>query len=359
MKKLIQILFLMNFSYLFFAIDFIKIPSTEKYNIGNNKFIYYEDYYKNNPTIKKYYCKEQDIKLSEFFISEYEITVKEVKNFIHQTDYPFSFYRDNYWTEFINNKLNENNSCALLNLYESLMFIQWYSLKKGKEYRLPSNAEWEYAAIHNNKAKLPYGNPTGIFKDFYVETWRYEIPVFIPESDCSGFGMKGVLGGSEIVLDNFSDEMYEKIDKLHENPLIFEDTSCSTIRSGDINYNQRDFSDRFGLYFHNHIFFNSIYGNEIRLVYAPDTIFNKGRLDECIWFQNRGFVKETAEIYLRPDTSEKKNILKEAQEVLILFKSTDNLYYRCYYKTDGNWNAGWILASQVSITNIPWYINPL
>jgi formylglycine-generating enzyme len=52
--------------------------------------------------------------------------------------------------------------------FDAVKFCEWLSQKDGKTYRLPTEAEWEYAARGADSRKYPWGNQTGpgVFANF-------------------------------------------------------------------------------------------------------------------------------------------------------------------------------------------------
>ena len=52
---------------------------------------------------------------------------------------------------------NENHPVIYVNSREAEKFCQWLSAREGKKYRLPSEAEWEYAARGTENLTFPWG----------------------------------------------------------------------------------------------------------------------------------------------------------------------------------------------------------
>lgn len=125
--------------------------------------------------------------------------------------------------------------------YAAETFCQWLSKKTGKKYRLPTEAEWEYAA--RGATETPYffeGNP----KDFSNEGfWRkffdaktegikdYVIYGNISKNKtqepslvkANPFGLKNMLGNvMEYCADKYSPDAYSKVGDNATNPLVTE-----------------------------------------------------------------------------------------------------------------------------------------
>lgn len=123
--------------------------------------------------------------------------------------------------------------------YAAETFCQWLSLKTGKKYRLPTEAEWEYAARGGTETAYFFeGNPKD-FSDFGF--WR---KFFSPSTDvissyviynknsqnrtqepakvqANPFGLKNMLGNVlEFCADKYDAEAYSKTSNTVTDPLV-------------------------------------------------------------------------------------------------------------------------------------------
>jgi formylglycine-generating enzyme required for sulfatase activity len=125
--------------------------------------------------------------------------------------------------------------------YAAETFCQWLSKETGKKYRLPTEAEWEYAA--RGKTETPYffdGNPKSFSNQNFVR--KFISPATEPISSYvvygntsknrtqepsslkpNTFGLKNMLGNvMEYCADKYDPKAYGKADKNVKNPLVTE-----------------------------------------------------------------------------------------------------------------------------------------
>ena len=145
---------------------------------------------------------QHQVKVSDFYIAEYEVTVAEFRKFVAATGYQTdaekgegSYIWDGTkwekragvnWRHGISGSLRpqseENHPVVHVSWNDAVAYCKALSAKTGKRYRLPTEAEWEYACragrrtpfntgenLTTNQANYdgnyPYNNnPTGVYR---------------------------------------------------------------------------------------------------------------------------------------------------------------------------------------------------
>jgi len=117
------------------------------------------------------------VSVKTFRLSKYETTVGQFRQFVEATGYQVS---GDCWKLAANgwgtdagpvawdspaNAPTEYHPVMCVSWNDAQAYLAWLSQATGKHYRLPSEAEWEYAAHAGSKARYPFGDdPTAACK---------------------------------------------------------------------------------------------------------------------------------------------------------------------------------------------------
>lgn len=351
--------------------EFIDIPTVNAI-IGNDKFKIAQKSFtgvsgERNEEKIKFFVKEHNVELDNYSIKKYLVTNKEFLEFLNSSRYKTS-YEKKESTEYKKLLNNPNHAVTHITFLEAIAYCQWYSEKTGKLYRLPTSAEWEYAAIANTKNTFPWGNEPKILPSTETNNiviGRENFSVYQIKDDTSVLGMSNLMGGYEYTLDCYDKNFYENSPEV--NPICFIPKNALCIMRGIREYNNlKNDIFTFGLY--------NLRGSSIddydgfsyfRIVEDKGTIFNKNTIDEAVYTPKIAISKDS-KINLLMNAS-KNAITKEYEcvsNVFILFSSTNEKFYRVFFQTYeenilGNicktWKIGWIDSNTVIIVPTKWY----
>ncbi|WP_442484798.1 SUMF1/EgtB/PvdO family nonheme iron enzyme [Aeoliella sp. SH292] len=98
-----------------------------------------------------------------------------------------------------------NQPAVSMSQYAAKQYTKWLSLMSGKFYRLPSEAEWEYACLAGSKAKYAHGDDAETLGDFawYIDNADYELGA-VGTKKPNAWGLSDMHGNAaEWVLDGF------------------------------------------------------------------------------------------------------------------------------------------------------------
>ena len=317
------------------------------------------------------------VSIDSFYISKYEITIKEFYEFINETDYVT--YAKRQWLKWGDNSKHPQtyNSRYMskdffyfpiteVTYIDALEYCRWLSNKTGERFRLPTESEWEYVATSGKQQLYPWGNDYKIIQegklisDFLDIQYDEDIlPVFDTQLDSGEFHVCGLFGNvREFCLDFFDPLFYQK--NYNINPLqidcLYPDEE-NTYR-GYAGYNM-EFPDktritnRFSI---SNIYYSKSLGFRIVKEYK-ETIFNKDTDKECIYNYCSGTINDNY-INMRKMPSvkgQKGGQLMKDDKIIIYFRTNkkeliekDENYW--YYvrridplgelETDGFWIFG-------------------
>ena len=112
---------------------------------------------------------EHTVSVKAFHMGKYEVTVREFSQFINATGYkaPRQCIQmaGNPWFASMAGSWNANTlshsrfePVTCIGPKDAEAYIKWMAKETGKKYRLPTEAEWEYAHRAGSPHKYPFGN---------------------------------------------------------------------------------------------------------------------------------------------------------------------------------------------------------
>jgi len=112
---------------------------------------------------------QHQVRISKpFYMGMYEVTVGQFKQFVADTG------RDDLLSdEFVRANSHGNRAAvSKVSWRDAQDFVQWLNQKEpGHHYRLPSEAEWEYAARAGSDSMYPWGDDENLI-DAYAWYWK-------------------------------------------------------------------------------------------------------------------------------------------------------------------------------------------
>jgi formylglycine-generating enzyme required for sulfatase activity len=118
-----------------------------------------------------------NVYLTEYFIGKYPVTNEEFSLFVKEVGYKTTAEKKGSGFVFIPEfkelksadwkhpfgqdsdvKEKSNHPVVQVSWYDAVEYCKWLSLKTGKVYRLPTEAEWEKAARGRDGRRFPWGN---------------------------------------------------------------------------------------------------------------------------------------------------------------------------------------------------------
>lgn len=157
------------------------------------------------------------VTIKTFEMAQHEVTVKQFRQFILETNYltdsekggvgcvsinlsdgKSRWYMDpEYSWHSSRFEMSEASPVVCISWDDTQAYIKWLNAKTGRQYRLPSSAEWEYAAragsstafAWGQRASRQFANYNGVGGS---DNWRFSAPVgSFPPNDFQLYDMAG------------------------------------------------------------------------------------------------------------------------------------------------------------------------
>jgi len=193
---------------------------------------------------------QKNIKISPFWMSNYEITwdlyhlfmERKIDKIVLSKDYgnEVSIKIDaisGATTPYIDMSFGmgtEGYPAINMTHYAASKFCQWLSAITGNYYRLPTEAEWEYACRAGSESLYSFGQDTAILKDyawFKENSNRSYKKVGLKKPNKWGvYDMHGNV--SEWTLDQYTADAYQKRNNTKNPYMVAKNTYPRTIRGG-------------------------------------------------------------------------------------------------------------------------------
>jgi len=100
-------------------------------------------------------CPEHIVTLSDYRLGKYPVTNSEYRDFLLSSQYP---EQPSSWTFGRFPVERANHPVYTLSAEACEAYAQWLSAQTGRRFRLPSEAEWEYAAAGPQGLEFPWGD---------------------------------------------------------------------------------------------------------------------------------------------------------------------------------------------------------
>ena len=148
-------------------------------------------------------CQEEElpvhtVRIGTFELSKYEVTFEEYDRFTEATGRARA--KDKGWGR-------GRRPVIHVSWEDAVAYTRWLSEQTGKRYRLPSEAEWEYAARGGTETRYHFGNDESQLCD-YANHWDNSIDSDAPFFESRNRSCSDGIGFSTAIVGNFRANAY-------------------------------------------------------------------------------------------------------------------------------------------------------
>jgi formylglycine-generating enzyme required for sulfatase activity len=162
---------------------------------------------------------QRKVSLSSFYMSTYETTWEQYNAFFKDENTSRNNDADAItrpsppYLDFTLGMGKDGFPASSMQQYGALMFCRWLYKQTGVFYRLPTEAEWEYACRAGSKDAWPTGNDTAALNEVaWSATNSQQKYQPVGTRKPNAFGLYDMLGNvSEWVLDQYDSTYFDKI----------------------------------------------------------------------------------------------------------------------------------------------------
>lgn len=193
---------------------------------------------------------QHTVKISPFWMAAYEVTYEEFNQFFLDASLSQNIPTDAVTrpsSPYIDMTLGMGKDGGFpansMQQYGALMYCKWLYKKTGAFYRLPTEAEWEYACRAGSTTVYPFGDDASKLGDY---AWyssnsdnRYHK---VGEKKPNAWGLYDMLGNvGEWVLDQYQQDYYSSLPGTTTNPVrLPEARHPRTVKGGGYNSEAKD-----------------------------------------------------------------------------------------------------------------------
>lgn len=144
---------------------------------------------------------QHDVSLRSFAMSRYEVSVEDFRRYVQATG--------NAATAVQGRK--DNEPVTKVSWLDAVKYARWLSTQTGRSYRLPSEAEWEYAASAGVVTRYPWGDEIGKNQANCFDCgsqWDAAGPAAVGSFKANAFGLYDIAGNVNEWLQDCANKNY-------------------------------------------------------------------------------------------------------------------------------------------------------